>query len=240
MADLFSEVDEALRQERMERFWKENSSAIVAFVVLSILATAAYSGYRSWNNGVKTQQTTQLLQAEREDDPAAALAELAPNLRPGLEVIADLNAAGNLMQNGKAEEAIAIYNKVANGEKSEPEFRDLAKLTLARLKAKEEPKEALSMLQPLWEGEGPWRYHARLEAALIYAHDLKDYAKAKEQLSVLKEADQIPESLAKKANALEILYTLKQDTQGDIAPAAGSEEEEKTAPEAKNAEKTNP
>ena len=61
MADVFQEVDEMMKQERVEKFWKENGRWIIAFVVLTILGTALMSGYKSWNKSVQEKQTGELI-----------------------------------------------------------------------------------------------------------------------------------------------------------------------------------
>jgi hypothetical protein len=53
MSDIFQEVDEIMKQERMEKFWKQNGAWIIAFIVLTILGTAAISGYQYCNAGVQ-------------------------------------------------------------------------------------------------------------------------------------------------------------------------------------------
>ncbi|MEZ5919380.1 MAG: hypothetical protein R3D66_05595 [Alphaproteobacteria bacterium] len=119
MADIFAEVDEAMRQERVEKFWKENGSLILTFVLLTILATAGFSGYRTWDAKIRATQTDALIGLL--DDPAfpeKALEEGTLDLRPNLEGLALLNAAGTLAEQGKTEDALAAFSRASENGKT--------------------------------------------------------------------------------------------------------------------------
>lgn len=226
MADLFIEVEEAMKRERLEKFWATYGNYIVTLVILTIAGTAAYAGYKAWNETVRTQQTTQFLDTNTQDDPQAMIA-LAPSLRPGLAAIARIDAAGDFLEQGQAEEAAKIFGDVANDNKAPKELQELAAFALARQKVASNPEQGLLALAPLYNGNGPWRYHARLEAAVILADSLHDYAAARNHLAVLLTEEDLPQSLSKKASSLDILYALKQHESGasgngpqDIQPSA--------------------
>ena len=46
MADIFAEVDEELKQERLEKLWKEYGGIFISCIAAIILGTAANSGYK--------------------------------------------------------------------------------------------------------------------------------------------------------------------------------------------------
>ena len=48
MTDLFAEVDEALRQERVAKLWQEYGRYLIGFIATLILLTALISAYKSW------------------------------------------------------------------------------------------------------------------------------------------------------------------------------------------------
>jgi hypothetical protein len=213
MADMFIEVEEAMKQERLEKLWQNYGGYLIGFIVLSILGTAGFSGYKSWDQGVRTTQTTQFIDAQQQEYPAQALLDLAPSFRPGLSTIAQLQAAGTMLEGGIEDEALSIYDNVAKDESAPVEFRELARFTLARLEARNDPDKALEHLTPLMDGSGAWRHHARLEAAIILAYDKQDFKSARNQLAALLSAEAVPQSLSKKASSLDILYALKQQEQ---------------------------
>ncbi len=215
MADVFAEVDEALRQERLEKFWAQHGTLVLAFIIATIVGTAIVSGYRTWNERVETKQTGLLLEALEAGDIAAGLEQASAEMRPGLRGIALLSAGGTLLTEGNNEAALALFEKAAQDTAIPAELRDLATLMRTRLIAQEEgvgeKREALlSDLKTIWSNEkSPWRFHARLEAAVIEAHFAQDYTKALEHLNLILTEQNLPDSLKAKAVALKHVYTLK-------------------------------
>ena len=48
MADIFDEVSEDLRQEKITQVWKKYSKFIIGFIVFVIISILGYQGYFSW------------------------------------------------------------------------------------------------------------------------------------------------------------------------------------------------
>ena len=57
MADLFVEVDEALKQERLENIWKKYGGLFISVLIAIILGTAANAGYKYWKKSANIKQT---------------------------------------------------------------------------------------------------------------------------------------------------------------------------------------
>lgn len=212
MADVFAELDEVMRQERMERFWKENKNTLITCVIATIILTAAISGYRSWNTHVQTTQTDKLIEALDSQKPADGLLAISDDLRPGLRGIALLNAGRALLADGKRDEAIKAYQQAAEDRMIPSDLRDLAVLMDVQLSPQTaENKDALlKKLEGVYsDSKSPWQYHARLEAASILAHTGNDYTAALEQLKIISDAENLPPSLKAKALALTQVYALE-------------------------------
>ncbi len=212
MADIFREVDDMMKQERLEKFWKQNALWIIAFVVLTIVGTAAYSGYTSWNNGVKERQTAQLLAMFDEPDFPQGLEAAAKNFRAGLRGIALLGAAQHQMDAGKSESALEFYNLAANDSAIPDEFRDMGTLMSAKIDGALTPDQKQEKLETIYNNAAsPWQYHAWLEAALIEAHDKGNYSDARIYLErIIKAQGAVPQTLIAKAQQLEHVYAIKQ------------------------------
>ena len=212
MSDLLAEVDEAMRQERIEKFWKENKNAIIAAVVFVILATAAISGYRTWDAKVKTADTQTLTNLMEQPNFPQNINGEKLDIRPGLKGIALLTAAGQYIAEDKPEEALVLYKRAAEDSSIPDDLRQAAVLAQTKISGTEVPDEALSALKTVWEDDdSPWRYHARIEAAVILAHAKQDYAAARDHLDIVMTAQALPDSLYAKAKALDHVYALKQD-----------------------------
>lgn len=232
---LIQEVEESLKKERAEALWKEYGPWIIGGLVMAVVLTGAIVGWRDWNQQVNIEQTTQVLQALDQDDMNAALNEIAGDLRPGPAALARLNAAGLLLREGNREGALSHYQAVIAGRGTPAPFQDLATLMAVRtgwaleqdeLAAEDnsgaaQPDYWLRQLQPVWSNaRSPWRYHARLQAALILAHDQQDYAQAQNHLEHIINAESSPPSLQERARALAHIYGLR------AATAAAADEAE--------------
>ena len=49
MGDIFQEVDEEVRRDRFNKFWKEYGAYVIAAAVALVLGTAASVGWREYN-----------------------------------------------------------------------------------------------------------------------------------------------------------------------------------------------
>jgi hypothetical protein len=56
MADIFDEVSEDLRQEKIAQIWKKFSKSIISFIVFVIIFISAYQGYISWKKNQLNSQ----------------------------------------------------------------------------------------------------------------------------------------------------------------------------------------
>jgi len=233
--DLIHEVEESIKQEQLEKFWKEYGSYIIAAAILAVLITALVSGYRAWNAKINTSQTTALIEALDQDDKVAALDGITPTMRPSHRAISYLTAAGLLADDGKQEEALKHYQTAANDRDIEPVFRDLAQLMAVRLEFAMEkpganPQSFVAALQPIWENaQSPWRYHAHEQAALILAHAQNDYVNARAHLRAILEAKEgVMPSMQERARALDHVYVQKISAAAAEKPAdAPAETKEK-------------
>ncbi|MCB1651214.1 MAG: hypothetical protein KDI46_04090 [Alphaproteobacteria bacterium] len=216
MSDLLAEVDEIMRRERIEKIWKEHSSMILSLVIGIIVFTAAISGYKSWNTAQQEKQTAALIALQdAENYPDNILKAEKLNLRPSLQAIALLNAAGIYMQQDKKDEALSLYQRIESNGKIPAEMRNLADLMVIRLSIDKENADAESLqarLKPIWGNpKSPWAAQARIEAAVIASNLQNDKAAARNHLKTVLETENLPESLYAKARALDHVYSLEEN-----------------------------
>lgn len=219
MTDIFAEIDEAMRQERVAKFWNENMSYIIGFVVLTILLTASFSAYRTWDASVKTNQTSALIALQEDSNFPENILELKNlELRPGLRGIILIDGAGAFLKESKTDSALILYERAAHDTKIPAEFRDMATLMSVRLLSEDIKSDTNTLLARLKDittnGKSPWIYHAHLEIALILAHKNEDYAAAREYLNIIKNTTNLPNTLYAMAKSLDHVYSLRQQTQG--------------------------
>jgi hypothetical protein len=126
------EVDDALRQDQFEGFFKRYGIPVIALVVLAL---AGFGGWLWWNSHQKSEREAHaetFIQAlddadsgnlKAADDKLAALAAEADD---GSAASAKLMRAGIALQNGDADAATALYREVAGDEMAPQPLRDLA------------------------------------------------------------------------------------------------------------------
>ena len=85
MSDIFTEVDEEVRREQLKKLWERYGNYVIAAAFAVILGVAAYRGYEWW-----------------QDKKAA-------------EAGAAYDAATQLAEAGKHEEAEVAFGKLATG-----------------------------------------------------------------------------------------------------------------------------
>lgn len=218
--DLVREVEDSIRQEQLQTFWKEYGPYLVGAAVLAVLLTAAVTGWRGWTGGIHARETTALLQALDMKDAPAALEKAEADLTGGRKAAAGITAAGILARDGKLKEAAALYRTTAQDTSLPRDFRHLALLMAVRTgwTMKESGEEAAAQTQGFLDsletirsdGSSPWRWHAAVQAALILAHDKQDYAQARRMLAPVLSAQGLAPSLAERARALDHVYALKE------------------------------
>lgn len=209
MADVFQEVDQMMKQERVEKFWKENGRWIIAFVVLTILGTAAMSGYKSWNKSVQEKQTGELIAFLEAEDFPGGLDEKIKDWRGPLKGIALLSAAQKYQDSQNNAEALNTYQKAANNDDIPAEFRDMGTIMAVRLNDGITADEKLAQLSGVINNnDSPWNHHAAMEAALIQAHQKNDYAAAIALLDRIEKAELAPASMKEKAKKLNHVYSV--------------------------------
>ena len=81
MSDLLAELDEAMHQERVERFFKEYGKLVLAAAVGIVMMVGGVSGYKSWDASVNAAGTDALL----EELLRVSRVTIRRNRRPGLE-----------------------------------------------------------------------------------------------------------------------------------------------------------
>ncbi len=102
MADIFNEVDEELRREQLKQLWTRYGAIIVIAAVLIVIAVGGWRGWQYW-------------EAKKAAEAGAAF-----------------EAAANLATEGKTEDAVAAFSRIAaegtSGYRLLARFREAAEL----------------------------------------------------------------------------------------------------------------
>jgi hypothetical protein len=212
--DIFDEVAEDLRAERMRQILNRYGGIFLAAALLVLAGVGGWQGWR-WYQARQDRKAAQvyvtaMLQAEATGPKSAAahakalvgFESLARTAQPGYRALARLRAAGLEADAGHAAAALKLWDAVAADPDADPLLRSLASLLWAsRQLDSGDPGILAARLRPLAEPGGPWRTLAEEDLALL---DLRQHhdAKAKQRLTALMTAPDASPGLRQRAAAL--------------------------------------
>ncbi len=172
--NLFKEIDEELRQEKMTVLWKKYGNYVIGAAVLLVGSVAAFQGWQAWDTNRRSDDSTQFSAAlkavvqQRTEDASQAFARLAKDGSKGYATLSRLNQSGLQAQGGDTAGAAAAYLTIANDDSIDPIFRDLALLLSALHDLdKADPDELAQRVQKLSGANNPWRHSAKEIEALL-------------------------------------------------------------------------
>lgn len=205
MSDAFVEVQEQLRQEKLARLWKRYGNALISFILLVVLVTAALAGYRHWDVRQRIDQTDQLYALMNDTAFPANIQDLELDMRPGMQALLYMQAAQAAYSAGDAGQALSFYSRVqALPGDDAALYKGLASLMIARL----QPDKTRTVLEPLAVDEASiWRGHALLDLAAYEGGVYQDYDKALSYLQLIQTLPNMSPSLVNKAQALDHVYS---------------------------------
>lgn len=214
MSDLLKEIDEAVRRDKTTKFWKDNGAYFFGSAVALVLFTGIFTAWNGWKLKQNTAQTNLLVSALSTPFPATALDLASGSLTGGHKAVARLHQAGALIQDKKIEEALSALKALRTETSSPAIWRDLATLMEVRLSFEQttagvQTKSLYDSLMPILDKSNPWQAPAQLQAAIIAAEGMDDYAGALKHLRVILQDSTLPVSLQDRARALDHLYSLK-------------------------------
>lgn len=165
MSDIFNEIEEDIRRERLDKFWEQYGSRVIALLVTIVVSVA---GYLWWGEATERRNAaisdeylaaTELLTSGDEAAGMAALEEIIANRAGGYVVLASMQRAAQLAADGKTDEAVNAYDAIRSSNKTEDVLGQLAAIKAGWLLV--ESEDYTSMKARLGdiayaEEEGPW------------------------------------------------------------------------------------
>ncbi|HYH21431.1 MAG TPA: tetratricopeptide repeat protein [Azospirillum sp.] len=212
MSDIFQEVDEDLRRDRMERVFKRYGGVFVAIAVLLVAGTAGFNLWRNWQQSQREAATAALVTAVGQAQTApekgveALAAFAAQTSQPDLKAIARFDAAAVKAGTGDKVAAVAIYDSIAADTAVKLVYRDLATLlSVMHQMEKGDPAALQARLQPLMADTSPWRFSAR-EMTAVLAARAGDKERARTLFQQLADDSAAPAGVRSRAADLAALY----------------------------------
>jgi len=126
MADIFDEIEDELKQDRMAGLWAKYGLFIIGAAVAIVLAVAGYQGYQSYQLSTKSTAANQFHSAMQSDDVLSALGEVQADLSSGYQLLAGFSQAALLAENGDVQAAEQAYLALSENSDIEPLYQDIA------------------------------------------------------------------------------------------------------------------
>lgn len=172
MSDIFNEVDEELRRERLKKLWERYGILIIALAVLFVAAVGGWRAYQWWEAkraaeaGAAFDVASRLIEQGQTKEAEAAFAKIAVDGTANYRVLAKMREAATLArQDAKA--AVAIYESLASDRSLDQMQQDLATLRASYLLVDTASYDDIkSRLEPLTAQNRPFRHSARTLLAL--------------------------------------------------------------------------
>jgi hypothetical protein len=184
LADIFHEVDEEVRRERLRKLWERYNWLILAVVVLVVGGVAGWRGYEYYQSkqaaesGAQFEAAMSLAEAGKLEEATAAFDKIAQTGTSGYRVLARLRAASVTAARDKAA-AVKGFDAVAADSSIDSKLRDLAAIRAGFLLVDSAPlTEMQQRLEPLTGAQGTFRHTAR-ELLALSAFRAKDAAAIK-------------------------------------------------------------
>jgi len=210
VADIFQEVDEEVRRERLQKLWERYGALFIALAVLIVAGVGAWRGYQYWQNkkaaeaGTQFEQAANLAEQGKHTEAQAEFDKIAADGPSGYRALARLRAATELA-NTDAKGAVAAYDAIETDTSLDQGLRDLAALRAGMLLVDTAPLDEMRRrLEPLSEPGRTFRHSAR-EMLALSAWRNNDAATAKRYVDMVNDDPETPQGVRSRIELLSAL-----------------------------------
>lgn len=172
MADIFHEVDEEVRRERLQKLWDRYSIHIIAAAILIVAGIGGWRGYQWWEAkkaaeaGAAFEAAVTLSDQGKHAEAEAAFAKVAADAPSGYRALAQLRAAAELSAHDQ-KQAVKAYDELAADSSLGETMQDLAAVRAGMLLVDSAPlSDMRQRLEPLSAPGRTFRHTARELLAL--------------------------------------------------------------------------
>lgn len=205
MSDIFHEVEEELRQEKLQKIWKQYGDYIIGGISVILLAVAGWQYWSHYQANKMAEastafQTAHMAAAGNDIKGALSQFDKLKDAPGGYAELAALSNANTLAAAGKTQDAIAAYKAFAD--KYKDTLTDTARMRAGWLMAETAKIADLSaMLKPVADKAGGFGPVAREILAYGYYRN-GDLKEAQKRFETLAQDAQAPQSVTQRANAM--------------------------------------
>ena len=223
MSDIFEEVEEKLREDKLQVWWSKYGMVAIGAAVGLVLFVGLYSVFTSWRASENANAGARFaaIQEQALTDPAAAqtaLVDFQKSAHSGYKALAEMERAGILQSQGDLKGATAAFDN-ATKLATHPVVKQSAQLRAAYLAAETDTFTALeARLQPLIDSRGAFSYLAR-ELLGVEAYEAGQIERARTEFSYLETALDAPSGVRQRAQSFITVLGPPPVGAGLVAPA---------------------
>ena len=210
MSEIFNEIDEDLRREKLKRAWDKYSIFIVAGAVLIIASVGGWRAYSHFENqkaaeiGAAFDRATDLGEEKKHAESEAAFAKIAIDAPAGYRTLARLRGAAEAALREPAA-GVTAYDVISADNTVKAGDRDLARVRAATLLLETTAYDAiLPRLEAAAAPGGTYRHTAR-ELLALSAWRANNTAAVRQWVEKITTDGETPASLRTRAEALQAL-----------------------------------
>lgn len=192
MSDIFDEVGEDLRRDRLTGLWKRYGWVLYVAAGVIVAGTAAWRGYDYWTTTRANEAGdaySQVLASAKPGDHkglAESLAAYASNAPVQYQVLARFRAASEHAAMGETDNALAAFEDLSKAKGVDQAFRDLASIRAALIAVDRENLDQIKARVSSYNNDiSPWRHAAReiIALASVRAEDWKSVSEEARKLT---------------------------------------------------------
>jgi len=214
VSDIFREVDEDLRRDRASELAKKYGPSVIGFAVAIVLGTLGYNLWQDWDLERRTERSDLFAAAvdlADDGDVEASVDALADMGGPdgGYGTLASFERARLLAEEGRTDEALALWQELATSDAAGPALQGAARLYFVMHQIDEgDSGELRAMLEPLMAPGNGYRPIAMELNAMLLLRD-GDRAAARQIYGEI--ADDLTAPPGLRARAAQVLASLDED-----------------------------
>jgi len=203
LSDIFREVEEDVRRERLQKFWKAYGDYVIALVALIIVGIAGFELWQRYQATQRDKASVAFSAAQAIRDPkqaADSFADLVKTAPKGYALLAKLEQASSMMASGQRDGAIALYKEIVDQDKGG--IGMVARLRQAWAQADTSSRGDLeTLLAPLRAEGGVWKPNA--DEILAYSdYHSNQISKAAAEFETLAKDSNSPQQLQRRSQAM--------------------------------------
>ena len=205
---LMREIDEAVRKDDAEEFLSKYGVPLGSLLAVLLIGFAGYLFWDSQNEGGLEEQSETLVQAldasEQEEYTSAATtaADLNDADTPGARTSARFIQANAALEEGKTDDAVALFKQIADDADAPQPLRDLARVReVATNFVQRKPADIIAALKDLAEPGNPF-FGSAGEMTAIAHMNAGDRDKAGALFAAIAKDEDAPETLRNRARQM--------------------------------------